>query len=44
MAVIALGYVSAQDRVCPLARCYENASHRNDFGGFKLLLELSRIL
>jgi HEAT repeat protein len=44
MAVIALGYVSAQDRVSPLSRCYENASHRNDFGGWKLLLEISRIL
>ncbi len=44
MAVIALGYVAAQDRVSPLSRCYENANHRNDFGGWKLLLEISRIL
>lgn len=44
MAVIALGYVSARDRVSPLARCYENANHRNGFGGWKLLLEISRIL
>ncbi|HEX5136030.1 MAG TPA: HEAT repeat domain-containing protein [Planctomycetota bacterium] len=44
MAVIGLGYVAAQDRINPLARCYENASHRNEFGGFKLLAEISRIL
>jgi len=44
LALIALGYVSAQDRVNPLSRCYENASHRNDFGSFKLLVEISRIL
>lgn len=44
MAVIALGYVAAQDRVSPLSHCYENANHRNDFGGWKLLLEISRIL
>ncbi len=44
MAAIALGYLSAQDRMSPLSRCYENASHRNDFGGFKLLVEISRIL
>ena len=44
MAVIALGYVSAQDRVSPLSRCYGNANHRNGFGGWKLLLEISRIL
>lgn len=44
MAAIALGYVSAQDRVSPLSRCYENASHRNGFGGWKLLFEISLIL
>jgi HEAT repeat protein len=44
MAAIALGYLAAQDRMSPLSRCYENASHRNDFGGFKLLVEISRIL
>jgi HEAT repeat protein len=44
MAVIALGYVSAQDRISPLSRCYENANHRNSFSGWKLLLELSQIL
>jgi hypothetical protein len=44
MAAIALGYLAAQDRVSPLSRCYQNASHRNDFGGFKLLVEISRIL
>lgn len=44
MAAIALGYLSAQDRMSPLSRCYQNASHRNDFGGFKLLVEISRIL
>jgi HEAT repeat protein len=44
MAAIALGYVGAQDRVSPLSRCYENASHRNGFGGWKLLLEISLIL
>jgi HEAT repeat protein len=44
MAAIALGYLSAQDRMSPLSRCYENASHRNDFGGFKLLVEITRIL
>ena len=44
MAAIALGYVSAQDRVSPLSHCYENASHRNGFAGWKLLYEISLIL
>lgn len=44
MSAIALGYVSAQDRVNPLSRCYENANFRNNFAGFALLYEISRIL
>lgn len=44
MALIALGYVAAQDRVSPLSRCYQNSNHRNGFGGWKLLFEISLIL
>jgi len=44
MAVIALGYIAARDRVSPLTRCYENTSFRNRFGHWDLLHEISRIL
>ncbi|MHC4547235.1 MAG: HEAT repeat domain-containing protein [Planctomycetota bacterium] len=44
LAAVALGYAGARDRVSPLARCYANTSHRNRFGGWDLLLEISRIL
>jgi HEAT repeat protein len=44
MAVIALGYVGARDRVSPLVRCYENASHHNRFANWDVLYEISLIL
>jgi HEAT repeat protein len=44
MSVIALGYVGAQDRVSPLARCYENACHRDRFAFWDLLFRISQVL
>ncbi|MHC5052345.1 MAG: HEAT repeat domain-containing protein, partial [Planctomycetota bacterium] len=44
MAVIALGYCGARDRVNPLARCYANTSHRDRYGGWRLLEWLGGIL
>jgi HEAT repeat protein len=44
MAIIALGYVGARDRVSPLSRCYENASHHNKFAHWDVLNEISLIL
>ncbi|MCZ6572565.1 MAG: hypothetical protein O7C98_05255 [Planctomycetota bacterium] len=44
MAVIALGYVGMQGETNPLSRLVENTSHRNFFGGWKLLARTSRIL
>ena len=44
MATIALGYLSARDRVNPLTRCYENISYRSRFGGWSVLYTISRIL
>jgi len=44
MAVIALGYLAARDRVCPLTRCFEETSYRNHFGNWDPLYRISRIL
>ncbi len=44
MAVIALGYVGMQGETNPLSRLVESTSHRNSFGGWKLLARTSRIL
>ncbi len=44
MAVIALGYVGMQGETNPLSRLVESTSHRNSFGGWKLLALTSRIL
>ena len=44
MAVIALGYVGMQSETNPLSRLVESTSHRNSFGGWKLLARTSRIL
>jgi HEAT repeat protein len=44
MAVIALGHCSARDPVSPLARCYANTSHRDRYGGWRLLEWISGIL
>ena len=44
MAVVALGYLAAGDRVSPLSRCYANTSFRNRFAGWDLLDEISKIL
>ena len=44
MSAIALGYIGAPQRISALSRCYENISYRNKFGGWKLLVEISRIL
>jgi HEAT repeat protein len=44
MAVIALGYVGARDRVNPLTRCFENSSHHNKFAHWDVLNEISLIL
>jgi HEAT repeat protein len=43
MAVIALGYLGARDRVNPLSRCYENLSHNNDFR-WEILHDIALIL
>ena len=44
MAVAALGYTAAAERVCPLSRCYENQNYRSKFAGWDLLQGISLIL
>lgn len=44
MAVVALGYVGARDRVNTLARCYENMDHNNHFAHWSLLYTIAGIL
>ncbi|MHC4847482.1 MAG: HEAT repeat domain-containing protein [Planctomycetota bacterium] len=44
MAVIALGYVGASDRVTGLTRCFTNANYKKKFNGFKTLDHISSIL
>jgi hypothetical protein len=44
MAVIALGYVGASDRVTGLTRCFMNANYKKKFNGFKTLSHISSIL
>ncbi len=44
MAVVALGYCGARDRVDPLARCYANTSYRDRYGGWRLLEWIAGIL
>ena len=44
MAIIALGYSAARDRVSPLAALYENMSHRDGFAGWAMLSQIARIL
>ncbi len=44
MAVIALGYVGMRGETNPLSRLVESTSHRNFFGGWRLLARSSRIL
>jgi len=44
LAVIALGYCGARDRVSPLTRCYANTSHRNRHGGWGVLESIIGIL
>jgi hypothetical protein len=42
--VVALGYCGARDRVSPLTRCSANTSHRNRYGGWRLLAWIAGIL
>ncbi len=44
MAIIALGYVGARDRVSPLTRVFSNVSHRNGFGNWDIIRYIAGIL
>ncbi|MGH7162757.1 MAG: HEAT repeat domain-containing protein, partial [Planctomycetota bacterium] len=44
MAIVALGYCAARDKVTPLSRCIENASFRNKFNHWELLEYIGAIL
>ncbi len=44
IAIVALGYAAARDRIDPLSRSYENCSHRNKYGGWEILEYIAKIL
>jgi len=44
MAVIALGYTAAQERISPLSELYQNLSHRNRFANWDILWGIAGIL